>query len=97
MSKQSVFISCGQYMQAETVGVTSKGYFYSMADRGYRRKPKKIYRTCYLLTEEERAKCRPIHLNGGRPPVVATPEQLAKWDEDMQRRKRFHSKITPLG
>jgi hypothetical protein len=59
------------------------------------RKEKGPYRTVFLLTEEERANCRPRNLNGGRPRDNATPEQLTEWRSDMERRKEFRKKFAP--
>jgi hypothetical protein len=56
------------------------------------RKEKGVYRTVFLLTEEERAKKRPKNLNGGRPPDNATPEQLTVWRRDMNRRNDFQKR-----
>jgi hypothetical protein len=52
-------------------------------------KEKRVYRTVFLLTEEEREKKRPKNLNGGRPPDNATPEQLTEWHRDMNCRNEF--------
>jgi hypothetical protein len=64
-----------------------------MRRRKYGRE-EKHYRTVFLLTEEERAKCRPKNLNGGRPPDGASKEQLAVWRRDMERCKEFR-KLRP--
>jgi hypothetical protein len=65
-----------------------------MRRRKYGRE-KKRYRTVFFLTEEERAQCRPKHLNGGRPPDGASREQLTEWRRDMERRKEFLKRFTP--
>jgi hypothetical protein len=60
-----------------------------MRRRKYGRE-KKRYRTVFLLTGEERAKCRPKNLNCGRPPVGASKEQLAEWRRGREEfRKKF--------
>jgi hypothetical protein len=67
-----------------------------MRRRRYRvRSQKKLYRTVYQMTEEERAKRRPKNLNGGRPPERASKEQLAAWRKDMARRKEFRVTARP--
>ncbi len=76
---------------AATVGFDPRGFdvssMFAIAD-ALSSQERPMYRTIFALTEERRANYGPKeNANGGRPPIAASPEQLAEWRKDMERRK----------